>query len=127
MTLKVAMVATLGISWCIFVIVRQARRIHSKFGLSKDDVISFADIMQVSRHLALALKAAPQAQTLTSHLTHLTHLTHLAPRPIALAVARRARLRGAESRGGGRERCAHTERRYERTGATRRMGPHDEP
>jgi hypothetical protein len=46
MTLEVALVATLGISWCIFVIVRQARRIHAKFGLSKDDVISFADIMQ---------------------------------------------------------------------------------
>ena len=46
MTLEVALVATLGISWCIFVIVRQARRIHAKFGLSKADVISFADIMQ---------------------------------------------------------------------------------
>ena len=30
---------------CIFIIVRQARRIHAKFGLSKEDVISFADIM----------------------------------------------------------------------------------
>ena len=38
--------ATCGISWCIFVIVRQARRIHDKFGLSHDDVVSFADIMQ---------------------------------------------------------------------------------
>ena len=46
MTLEVALVATLGISWCIFVIVRQARRIHDKFGLSHDDVVSFADIMQ---------------------------------------------------------------------------------
>jgi hypothetical protein len=46
MTLEVALVATLGISWCIFIIIRQARRIHAKFGLSKDDVISFDDIMQ---------------------------------------------------------------------------------
>ena len=45
MTLEVAMVATLGISWCIFIIVRQARRIHSKFGLSQEDIVSFADIM----------------------------------------------------------------------------------
>ena len=36
----------MGISWCIFVIVRQARRIHAKFGLSHDDVVSFDDIMQ---------------------------------------------------------------------------------
>jgi len=46
MTLEVAFVATLGISWCIFVIVRQARRIHSKFGLSHEESVSFADIMQ---------------------------------------------------------------------------------
>ena len=46
MTLEVAMVATLGISWCIFFIVRQARRLYAKFGLSHDDVVSFADIMQ---------------------------------------------------------------------------------
>ena len=42
---QVAMVATLGISWCIFFIVRQAQRLHSKFGLSQDDVVSFDDIM----------------------------------------------------------------------------------
>ena len=46
MTLEVAFVASLGISWAIFIIVRQARRIHHKFGLSRDDVVSFADIMQ---------------------------------------------------------------------------------
>ena len=46
MTFEVACVATLGISWAIFIIVRQARRINDKFGLSKDDVISFSDIMQ---------------------------------------------------------------------------------
>ena len=45
MTFEVACVATLGISWAIFIIVRQARRIHGKFGLSEEDVISFADIM----------------------------------------------------------------------------------
>ena len=46
MTLEVAMVASLGISWAIYIIIRQARRIHHKFGLSRDDVVSFADIMQ---------------------------------------------------------------------------------
>lgn len=46
MTFEVACVATLGIGWAIFIIVRQARRINNKFGLSKDDVISFSDIMQ---------------------------------------------------------------------------------
>ena len=46
MTLEVALVATLGISWCIFVIVRQARRIHAKFGLSRDEAVNFSDIMQ---------------------------------------------------------------------------------
>jgi len=46
MTFEVSVVATMGISWCIFVIVRQARRIHAKFGLSHDDVVSFDDIMQ---------------------------------------------------------------------------------
>ena len=45
MTLEVAIVATMGIAWSIYVIVRQARRIHSKFGLSKDDVVTFDDIM----------------------------------------------------------------------------------
>ena len=34
MTLEVAVVASLGISWAIYVIVRQAMRIHEKFGLS---------------------------------------------------------------------------------------------
>ena len=46
MTLEVALVATLGISWCIFVIVRQARRLHAKFGLSRDEAVNFSDIMQ---------------------------------------------------------------------------------
>lgn len=46
MTFEVAVVATLGISWCIFIIGRQAKRINAKFGLSEEDVISFADIMQ---------------------------------------------------------------------------------
>ena len=46
MTLEVAIVATIGISWAIFVIIRQATRINAKFGLSRDDVVSFADIMQ---------------------------------------------------------------------------------
>ena len=45
MTLEVAVVATLGISWCILVISRQAQRIYSKFGLSAGDTISFDDIM----------------------------------------------------------------------------------
>ena len=45
MTLEVAIVATMGISWSIYVIVRQARRIHSKFGLSKADIVTFDDIM----------------------------------------------------------------------------------
>jgi len=46
MTLEVAILATMGISWCIFTIMRQARRIYSKFGLTPDDVTTFADIMQ---------------------------------------------------------------------------------
>jgi hypothetical protein len=46
MTLEVAMVATLGISWALFIIVRQARRISTKFGLSQDELVSFKDIMQ---------------------------------------------------------------------------------
>ena len=33
-------------TWAIFVIIRQATRINAKFGLSRDDVVSFADIMQ---------------------------------------------------------------------------------
>lgn len=45
MTLEVAFVATLGISWSMYVIVRQAQRIHAKFGLSKGDVVTFDDIM----------------------------------------------------------------------------------
>ena len=53
MTLEVALVATLGISWCIFVIVRQARRIHAKFGLSRDEAVNFSDIMQVGACLDL--------------------------------------------------------------------------
>mmetsp|Transcript_38309 Transcript_38309/g.84174 ORF Transcript_38309/g.84174 Transcript_38309/m.84174 type:complete len:198 (-) Transcript_38309:553-1146(-) len=46
MTRDVAFVATLGIAWCIYVIVRQARRIHGKFRLSKGDVVTFDDILQ---------------------------------------------------------------------------------
>lgn len=46
MTFEVAVVATLGISWAIFIIGRQANRINAKFGLSQEDAISFADIMQ---------------------------------------------------------------------------------
>lgn len=48
MTFEVAVVATMGISWCIFIITRQAKRINTKFGLSAEDVISFADIMSSS-------------------------------------------------------------------------------
>jgi len=46
MTLEVAIVATMGIAWCIYVIGRQARRIYTKFRLSKGDVVTFDDIMQ---------------------------------------------------------------------------------
>lgn len=46
MTRDVAFVATIGIAWCIYVITRQARRIHGKFKLSKGDVVTFDDIMQ---------------------------------------------------------------------------------
>ena len=46
MTLEVAVVASLGISWAIYVIVRQAMRIHEKFGLSNEESTSFADIMK---------------------------------------------------------------------------------
>jgi len=46
MTFEVAMVASAGISWAIFIIVRQASRLSSKFGLSREEVVSFADIMQ---------------------------------------------------------------------------------
>jgi hypothetical protein len=45
MTLEVAAVATLGISWAIFIIMRQAWRLSVKFGLSPEEVISFRDIM----------------------------------------------------------------------------------
>lgn len=46
MTAEVACVATVGISWCIYVIVRQACRIHDKFRLTgKKDTVSFDDIM----------------------------------------------------------------------------------
>lgn len=45
MTFEVAFVATTGIGWSIYVIVRQARRIHSKFGLSPSEAVSFNDIM----------------------------------------------------------------------------------
>jgi len=45
MTLEVAIVATMGIGWSIYVIVRQARRIHAKFGLSVAEAVSFDDIM----------------------------------------------------------------------------------
>lgn len=51
MTLEVALVATMGISWCIFVITRQAQRIHQKFGLSDSDTTSFQDIMRIAPHL----------------------------------------------------------------------------
>jgi len=47
MTLEVAFVATCGVSWSIYVIVRQARRIHAKFGLSKKDIVSFEDMIAV--------------------------------------------------------------------------------
>lgn len=46
MTYEVACVASLGISWCIFIISRQARRIHSKFGLGSGDTITFDDILR---------------------------------------------------------------------------------
>mmetsp|Transcript_76076 Transcript_76076/g.150764 ORF Transcript_76076/g.150764 Transcript_76076/m.150764 type:complete len:228 (-) Transcript_76076:537-1220(-) len=46
MTAEVAIVATMGISWCIFIIIRQATRIYAKFGLSAAESTSFADIMQ---------------------------------------------------------------------------------
>ena len=46
MTAEVAVVATFGISWSLFIITRQARRIHVKFGLSQEDTVSFDDIMQ---------------------------------------------------------------------------------
>ena len=45
MTFEVACVATLGISWAIFIIMRQARRISTKFNLSKEELVSFKDIM----------------------------------------------------------------------------------
>lgn len=45
MTLEVAVVATIGISWAIYVICRQARRIHDKFKLTKADTVSFDDIL----------------------------------------------------------------------------------
>ena len=45
MTFEVALVATLGISWSIYIIIRQARRIYSKFGLSQEDVVRFDDII----------------------------------------------------------------------------------
>ena len=45
MTLEVAIVASMGITWSIYVIVRQARRIHAKFGLSVAEAVSFDDIM----------------------------------------------------------------------------------
>merc|ERR1719478_1117803 len=47
MTLEVAFVATCGVSWSIYVIVRQARRIHQKFGLSKGDIVTFEDMLAV--------------------------------------------------------------------------------
>jgi len=47
MTLEVAFVATCGVAWSIYVIVRQARRIHSKFGLNKKDIVSFEDMVAV--------------------------------------------------------------------------------
>jgi len=46
MTREVSFVATLGISWSIYVITRQARRIHGKFRLSKADTVNFDDILQ---------------------------------------------------------------------------------
>ncbi len=45
MTMEVALVASMGISWCIFIIIRQAGRIHTKFGLSPGENTSFQDIM----------------------------------------------------------------------------------
>lgn len=45
MTLEVAIVATTGISWSIYVIIRQARRIHAKFGLTPSEAVTFHDIM----------------------------------------------------------------------------------
>lgn len=61
MTLEVALVATLGISWSIYVIVRQARRIHSKFGLSREDVTTFDDIMRSGAVPAPLEQAQPSA------------------------------------------------------------------
>lgn len=45
MTLEVASVATLGIGWCIYVIIRQAARIHGKFHLRAGESVSFDDIL----------------------------------------------------------------------------------
>lgn len=53
MTREVSFVATLGISWSIYIITRQARRIHGKFRLSKGDTVNFDDILKSS--------AVPQA------------------------------------------------------------------
>lgn len=46
MTLEVAIVATMGIAWCIYVIGRQARRIEGKFRLAKGENVTFNDIMK---------------------------------------------------------------------------------
>jgi len=48
MTTEVAALASAGIAWCLWVIVRQARRIHAKFGLSKGDTVNFGDILNSS-------------------------------------------------------------------------------
>lgn len=48
MTLEVATVATIGIAWSIFIIMRQARRIHTKFGLSMGEAVTFHDIMRIA-------------------------------------------------------------------------------
>ncbi len=46
MAVEVALVASLGISWSIYVIIRQAFRLHSKFKLDPSDTIRFDDILK---------------------------------------------------------------------------------
>ena len=46
MSFDVAVVASLGILWCIYIIIRQAWRLHQKFKLGDAETVRFDDILQ---------------------------------------------------------------------------------
>ena len=132
MTLEVACVATLGISWCIYVIVRQGaprRQLDAVPRLgslscahpppcaratsARLPAAALAHIILLARHLPLPVRSAAHPRQIRP-LCERRH--HIQRHPTVTRCAAR-RARG----GGGRGRGAHTQREHGRAGAPRRV------